>query len=119
MNLEKANVTTTKLNIYQFPNNLENKVDILVNINLEVLKHNNNKQGVILTYILKSEKNPIYLMWECNIDLSFDEKLIEDISEKDLFSYSDVLSVVDKQINLISKLMSANLPLLSEIKCSG
>ena len=58
-------------------------------------------------------------MWECNIDLSFDEKLIEDISEKDLFSYSDVLSVVDKQINLISKLMSANLPLLSEIKCSG
>ena len=53
-------------------------------------------------------------MWECGIKLTFDEELEEKITKDEFLQYSEVIAVIDKQIEQISILADMDLPPFSK-----
>lgn len=115
MNLNEFKVTTSKLNMFQFPYNFDDKNNSLkLSLSLEILSPNENIQKIILTYNVTSIETPVYLMWECAIILTFDENLEKPINKENLFKFGDVILAIDSQVELVSKLANTNLPLFSK-----
>ncbi len=79
-----------------------------------MLSPSENIQKIILTYNLSSIESPVFLMWECLIILIFDENLENTLNKEDFFKLTDVISSVDSQVELVSKLSNLNLPLFSK-----
>ena len=117
MFLEHYDIITTKLNMFQFPDVIKNNEPFLikVNVNLEISSFDKNNQKVILTYNVKSSEFPIYMLWECTCNLSFDEDLNSDMTEEEFFEYTDVISEIDSNVKQICELFKIDLPLFSKI----
>lgn len=114
MNLNDFKVTTTKFNMFQYPSLISENNEIKANLSLEINSPVENTETVVLSYNINSIETPIHLMWECVINLIFDEKLENTITKEELFEFSDVIFAIDSQIELISKLSNLNLPLFSQ-----
>lgn len=115
MEIKEFKVKTTKLNLIHFPECNKNRFILLkINSNLDILPPKENKQKIFLTYNIKSNDLPLDIMWECKISLTFDEKLEKEITNEEFLKYSEVIAVIDKQIEQISILADMKLPPLSE-----
>lgn len=115
MDIKNFKVKTTKLNMIHFPDCNENRFIVLkFSSNVEILLPKENEQNVILTYNIKSNDLPLDVMWECKISLTFDEELKQEITEEEFLKFSDVIDVIDKQIEHISFLVDMDLPSFSE-----
>lgn len=114
MNIENFKVITSKLNMFQYPECVnKNNNNLKLNLSLEMIVPSENIQKIILTYNLSSIETPVFLMWECFITLIFDEKLENSLDKEEFFKLSEVISNIDSQIELVSKLSNLNLPLFS------
>lgn len=115
MEIENFEVKTTKLNMIHFPDCNEKKFILLkINSNVDMLLPKENEQKVVLTYNIKSNDLPFDIMWECRISLTFDEELKQEITKEEFLKYSEVIAVIDKQIEQISILADMELPSFSE-----
>lgn len=115
MNIDDFKVICSKLNMFQYPEGVNDKNNHLkLNLSLEMLSPSENIQKIILTYNLSSIESPVFLMWECLIILIFDEKLENTLDKEEFFKLTDVISTVDSQVELVSKLSNLNLPLFSK-----
>ena len=115
MNTEKFEVKTRKLNLIHFPECNEKRFILLkINSNIDILLPEKNEQKIILTYNIKSNELPFDIMWECGIKLTFDEELEEKITKDEFLQYSEVIAVIDKQIEQISILADMDLPPFSK-----
>ncbi|MBQ9159992.1 MAG: hypothetical protein IJ122_01550 [Methanobrevibacter sp.] len=115
MEIKSFEVKTTKLNMIHFPECNDNRLILLkINSNLDILVPKEKEQKIILTYNIKSNDFPFDIMWECGISLTFDEKLEKEITKEEFLKYSDVINVIDKQIEHISFLIDMELPLFSK-----
>ena len=115
MEIKEFKVNTTKLNLIHFPECNDDRFILLkINSNLDILPPKENEQKIFLTYNIKSNDLPLDIMWECKINLTFDEKLEKEITNEEFLKYSEVISVIDKQIEQISFLADMKLPLFSE-----
>lgn len=85
-----------------------------INSNVDMLLPRENKQNVVLTYNIKSNDLPFDIMWECRISLTFDEELKQEITKEEFLKYSEVIAVIDKQIEQISLIADMELPSFSE-----
>ena len=85
-----------------------------INSNVDMLLPRENKQNVVLTYNIKSNDLPFDIMWECRISLTFDEELKQEITKEEFLKYSEVIAVIDKQIEQISILADMELPSFSK-----
>ena len=114
MKIKKYDIITSKLNIFNFPECKEKRFVLIgFNSTIDILSPNENEQKVILTYTVKSNDLPLHVMWECRINLTFDESLENKITEEEFLTYSDVISKIDAQIQSISDLVKMDLPLFS------
>lgn len=115
MEINKFEVKTTKLNMIHFPECGEKRFILLkINSNLDILTPKEEEQKIILTYNVKSNDLPLDIMWECKIILTFDEKLEHKITTDEFLKYSEVINVIDKQIEQISQLVDMELPPFSK-----
>lgn len=116
MNLNDFKVTTTKFNMFQYPSLISEDNELKAKLSLEINSPVENMETIVLTYNINSIEAPIHLMWECITILTFDEKLENNLTKDELFQFSEVISAIDSQIELISKLSNLNLPLFSQTK---
>ncbi|MBR0059482.1 MAG: hypothetical protein IJP99_09160 [Methanobrevibacter sp.] len=115
MEIKNFDVITTKLNMFNFPECNENRyILIKFGSNIDILSPNGAEQKIILTYNIKSNDLPFHVMWECRITLTFDEELEKEITKEEFLTYSDVIDVIDKQIDNVSSLANVDLPLFSK-----
>ena len=115
MNIEDFKVISSKLNMFQYPEGVNDENNHLkLNLSLEMLSPSGNIQKIILTYNLSSIESPVFLMWECLITLIYDEKLEKTMNKEEFFKLTDVISTIDSQVELVSKLSNLNLPLFSK-----
>ena len=115
MDIEKFEVKTRKLNLIHFPEYNEKRfILIKINSDIDILTHEKNEQKIVLTYNIKSNDLPFDIMWECGISLTFDKDLQQKITKDEFLQYSEVIAVIDKQIEQISSLVDVDLPPFSK-----
>lgn len=115
MEIKDFEVKTTKLNMIHFPECNEKRFIVLkINSNLDILPPKNNEQKIFLTYNIKSNDFPFDIMWECRIILTSDEELEQEITKEEFLECSEVIAVIDKQIEQISLLADMGLPSFSQ-----
>ena len=115
MDIEKFEVKTRKLNLIHFPECNEKRfILIKINSDIDILTHEKNEQKIVLTYNIKSNDLPFDIMWECGISLTFDKDLQQKITKDEFLQYSEVIAVIDKQIEQISSLADVDLPPFSK-----
>lgn len=115
MEIKNFEVKTTKLNMIHFTECNEKRFILLkINSNLDILPPKENKQKIFLTYNVKSNDFPFDVMWECKIILTSQESLEQEITQEEFLKCSDVIAVIDKQIEHISILADMELPSFSQ-----
>ncbi|MBE6499523.1 MAG: hypothetical protein E7Z80_03110 [Methanobrevibacter thaueri] len=115
MEIKNFEVKTTKLNIIHFPECNENRFILLkINSNLDILPPKDNEQKIFLTYNIKSNDLPFDIMWECRIIITSNEKLEQEITKEEFLKCSEIIAIIDKQIEHISFLVDMNLPSFSQ-----
>ncbi|MBQ2635425.1 MAG: hypothetical protein IJG09_01795 [Methanobrevibacter sp.] len=115
MEIKNFEVKTTKLNMIHFPECNEKRLILLkINSNLDILPPEENEQKIFLTYNIKSNDLPFDIMWECKIILTSDEALEKEITQEEFLKCSEVIAVIDKQIEQISLLADMELPSFSQ-----